>query len=505
MTTTYTFTKVNPASHGIPAAAKKDEAESSVKVADKAAAAVDVKRNGEANVDNPQHGEEIDKSAVVVAAAAASSSTSADISGLDTEDEKPASNPGNNPGEPKQEVEKETPALTQSILPPNIANPGPSDPNIVAATSVNPGKSIPGTTPNTSVPAGVPTQSTSAAPVSAPAAIAKSVVESSIVEKDEVSSLYVGRVIGKGGEMIRDLQARSGCQIDVDQNVPHGAPRIITYKGTPTDITFAKQLVAMLCKDVVKDSDLPLGKAVRKVIQVPSNVIGKVIGRGGEMIRELQNRSRGKIQVDHSGGGNDENYRQIIATGTPESVVKAEEMINFLCANPALDGVQALQMLIREKLNAGAEWGSGPPYPNLPNNGRDMTADGGISDGIYGGGGGYGQVAAGYGGYDDQQVAYGVHGAQQYGSSGDGIGGIETEVVPCAKMHMGRVIGQKGVTINDLQKRSGCDIQINQQVPVGMDCQISIKGSRQGIDSAKQMIHEIIELGSQHPYAGGRK
>ena len=33
--------------------------------------------------------------------------------------------------------------------------------------------------------------------------------------------------------MIRDLQARSGClRIDVDQNVPHNAPRIITYKGT---------------------------------------------------------------------------------------------------------------------------------------------------------------------------------------------------------------------------------------------------------------------------------
>jgi rRNA processing protein Krr1/Pno1 len=72
-------------------------------------------------------------------------------------------------------------------------------------------------------------------------------------------------------------------------------------------------------------------------------------------------------------------------------------------------------------------------------------------------------------------------------------------------MYMGRVIGQKGVTINDLQKRSGCDIQINQNVPVGMDCEINIKGSRQGIEMAKQMIQEIIELGPNHSYAGGRK
>ena len=53
---------------------------------------------------------------------------------------------------------------------------------------------------------------------------------------------------------------------------------------------------------------------------------------------------------------------------------------------------------------------------------------------------------------------------------------------------MGRVIGQKGVTINDLQKRSSCDIQINQDVPPGQDCEITIKGSRQGIDSVKRML-----------------
>ena len=76
---------------------------------------------------------------------------------------------------------------------------------------------------------------------------------------------------------------------------------------------------------------------------------------------------------------------------------------------------------------------------------------------------------------------------------------------PCAKTYMGRVIGQKGVTINDLQKCSGCDIQINQNVPAGQDCQISIKGSRSGIEMAKQMLREIIEMGPNHPYAGGRE
>ena len=81
--------------------------------------------------------------------------------------------------------------------------------------------------------------------------------------------------------MIRDLQARSGCHIDVNQNVPAGAPRIVTYRGTRSSIDFAKQLVSLLCTEKGKEAELPLGQASTKGLQIPGNVIGKFIGRGG--------------------------------------------------------------------------------------------------------------------------------------------------------------------------------------------------------------------------------
>jgi hypothetical protein len=81
--------------------------------------------------------------------------------------------------------------------------------------------------------------------------------------------------------------------------------------------------------------------------------------------------------------------------------------------------------------------------------------------------------------------------------------GRESELLYVSKQFMGRIIGSKGVTINDLQRRSQCDIQINQDVPPGKDCEITVKGTRQGIDMAKAMIQEIIEVGPHHPYAGG--
>jgi far upstream element-binding protein len=284
-----------------------------------------------------------------------------------------------------------------------------------------------------------------------------------IVEQGSVSTAYVGRVIGKGGEMIRDLQARSGCQIDVDQNVPVGAPRIITYRGIRSAIDFAKQLVSLLCTEQGNAADLPLGKASMKVLQIPSNVIGKIIGRGGDMIRRLQNESLAKIQVDHN-GGQDADHRQVTITGNDTSIAKAEEMISFLCANPAMDSGQALEILMQQKQQQHRGGGGGPPMamPYQP---------------LHGNGGG----------------------------GGGGIGGIECEIFYAAKMFMGRIIGQRGITINDLQKRSGCDIQTKQNVPLGQDCEVSIKGSRQGIELAKQMLREIIDMGPNHPYAGGRE
>ena len=64
------------------------------------------------------------------------------------------------------------------------------------------------------------------------------------------------------------------------------------------------------------------------------------------------------------------------------------------------------------------------------------------------------------------------------------------------KQYMGRIIGKKGVTINDLQRRSSTDLQVNQDVPPGRHCEITIRGSRQAIEMAKQMLTEVIEIGT---------
>jgi far upstream element-binding protein len=296
---------------------------------------------------------------------------------------------------------------------------------------------------------------------------------------------------------------------------------------------FPYKLVHLLSVENIDENDLPLGRASQEILVIPSQTVGKVIGRSGEMIRELQSRSRAKIQIDHSGrSGLPPEQKQVTITGTGEAVAKAKEMVLFLVANPSMEAQQSLNMLIEDKLRTGMPWGSGPPYPNMPNQGINMTPNN-ASPHFQGTPGGYfGQPPSSYGGGMVQTpgymgggmppqgpappMAYGgvvptIPGGGQlppaaYGAPSGypmSYGGREAELVYVSKQYMGRIIGGKGVTISDLQQRSACDIQINQHVAPGQDCEITIKGTRQGIESAKQMIQEIIEIGPGHPYAGG--
>ena len=310
------------------------------------------------------------------------------------------------------------------------------------------------------------------------------------------------------------------AQIDVDQSTLPGKPRVITYRGSRSKVEFAKKLVQLISSGVA-DSNLPIGEAKREILIIPSSSTGKVIGRGGEMVREMQNRSHAKIDFDHSASsGVGPDQKKVVVTGTVQAVAKAKEMILFLVNNPAMEAMQSINILVDDKLRGGGQWGSGPPYPNLPNQGMNMRPDM-LDQGAGGGGyGGFGGSAPFQGGYPQGGGSYGPQPTPQgFGGPGGGSAmnrflggggamaagpGAFSDLMYAKKQFMGRIIGAKGITINDLQRRSGTDIQINQDVAPGQDCEIRVKGNREGVDMAKQMINQIIEIGPNHPFAGGQ-
>jgi len=77
---------------------------------------------------------------------------------------------------------------------------------------------------------------------------------------------------------------------------------------------------------------------------------------------------------------------------------------------------------------------------------------------------------------------------------------VKTDASPCERAHIGRIIGPRGVTVNNLQRQSFCRIQVDQA-----NCAVYVTRMRTGIELARMMLGEIEEWGANHPYDGGNR
>lgn len=114
---------------------------------------------------------------------------------------------------------------------------------------------------------------------------------------------FVGRVIGKGGETIKGLQAQSGAHITIDQNFPEGVPRKISISGPSGCVTIAVRLIEELLTGnggrAFGGGGVGPGQA-RREVRCPKEMVGRVIGRGGETVKGLQATTGARIQIDQT-------------------------------------------------------------------------------------------------------------------------------------------------------------------------------------------------------------
>jgi rRNA processing protein Krr1/Pno1 len=160
----------------------------------------------------------------------------------------------------------------------------------------------------------------------------------------------VGLIIGRGGETIKDLQERSGCHVNiVGENKSVNGLRPVNLIGSEQATAIAKELILEIVESDNKSGgpsggggpprDRPFDggsqnrnmgggggrDVVEKTIQVPSEAVGMIIGKGGETIKEMQRASSCKINVNQPKPP--DVTRNIDLSGTPRAMEDAERMI----------------------------------------------------------------------------------------------------------------------------------------------------------------------------------
>lgn len=310
------------------------------------------------------------------------------------------------------------------------------------------------------------------------------------MERQETRVLIVNHeasvIIGKGGANVKQLRADSNAFVSVLKNESGSTERVLQVRGSVECNASALKMIAelLLRNDTERNADSgaePKTTWVFKLL-IHKALAGAVIGKGGEIIRNMQTETNTKISVSTEPIGAS-TEKTVTITGTPAQLHDViTRILTQICENPIKAGSQSMlyvpgqSMAFAPPNPYGAPQGYGMPGPyGMPpaNNAPYGAPMGGMG---MGGGGGMGG------------------GAPQQGQKTQKI------VIPSACA--GTVIGKGGSIIREIKNQSGCNISLAAPEPPGSDDRVvTITGSEQGIQAAIYQIRQRVE--SYTPPAGG--
>lgn len=276
-------------------------------------------------------------------------------------------------------------------------------------------------------------------------------------ESISIESNLVGLIIGRQGENLRRVESETGCRVQFitndDANGPYRQCKITGPRVRRADA------IAEINR-IIDESGMGSGRRIvgddrgardsappratshqpplrdgedTMQIMVPDRTVGLIIGRGGETIRDLQERSGCHVNIvgeQKSVNG----LRPVNLIGSREAAAKAKDLI---------------MEIVESDSKTSAEKARLPPQRD---NARDMG---------YGGAGG-----------------------------GDKIN--DSIFVPSEAV--GMIIGKGGETIKDMQNTTGCKINVSPSSGPGeTEREIGLVGSKDSIEKAKRAIEDKVE------------
>jgi len=284
----------------------------------------------------------------------------------------------------------------------------------------------------------------------------------------QVENASVGLIIGRQGENLKRVEQASGARVQFMSDDKTSAFRKCKITGNQRQRADA---IADIYKTVEENpkrnananfsgqsraepqrgdpnSQPPLKEGERSTqILVPDKTVGLIIGRRGETIQDLQERSGCHINIlgeNKSSGG----YRPINLIGTPEAAAKAQQLIN-----------EVVDSDTRAPNSSSA-------HPQM-------------------------------------QSPYGAPPPQQYGAydpyaSSSGYGAPDPHAKISEQIHIpseavGMVIGKGGETIKEMQSTHSCKINVSQPAGPDITRQIDLIGSRSAIEGAKTAIYQKVQ------------
>jgi len=251
-----------------------------------------------------------------------------------------------------------------------------------------------------------------------------------------VPDRMVGLIIGRGGDVISRLQIECGAKIQMAPDSGGLPDRSCTLTGTSTAIGMAKRLIEEIISNETKKA---ASKATQPPLHVhemmiPGNLVARVIGKGGDVIKALQEESGARVVIiqDSKEYATEKPMR---ITGTMEVVEKARQKVEQILSAEQ----QKLELIKRGWTTNNNNFGLGISL------GQDIAS------------------------FD------------------------VTEVISVPSSKVGLVMGRGGETIREICLVSGAHCQVDKAAPEGArEKNILIKGRPEAVQRAKIMVTERV-------------
>ncbi|XP_039718804.1 far upstream element-binding protein 3 isoform X2 [Pteropus medius] len=348
-----------------------------------------------------------------------------------------------------------------------------------------------------------------------------------ITEEFKVPDKMVGFIIGRGGEQISRIQAESGCKIQIASESSGIPERPCVLTGTPESIEQAKRLLGQIvdrCRNGPGFHNDIDGNSTVQEILIPASKVGLVIGKGGETIKQLQERTGVKMVMIQDGPLPTGADKPLRITGDPFKVQQAREMVLEIIREKDQADFRGIRSDFTSRMGGGSIEVSVPRFAVgivIGRNGemiKKIQNDAGVriqfkpDDGISP------ERAAQVMGPPDrcQHAAHIINELILTAQERDGFGGLAvargrgrgrgdwsmgtpggiqeiTYTVPADKC--GLVIGKGGENIKSINQQSGAHVELQRNPPPNTDPSLrvfTIRGVPQQIEVARHLIDEKV-------------
>jgi len=128
----------------------------------------------------------------------------------------------------------------------------------------------------------------------------------------------VGIVIGRQGSNIREIQGKTDTRINFRDELETDEFRVACIRGLPDDAQMAEILIHQTISQQPRLETLTM--------YVPGRAVGRIIGRGGDSVREIQRVSRCKVDIERGALG-EGMEKKIVLKGVSEHISMAKQLI----------------------------------------------------------------------------------------------------------------------------------------------------------------------------------